>query len=469
MSIVDPEEVRDGISRLVPADTGTRAPVGRLSSDTAPGANGRRTLESQLHQQLLAEAVSAKSRRCSERELRRELSRLAHELSPEHADTTSFPEREALIDLVVDEALGYGPIGALMRDQSVSEIMINGPRQVFAERHGELSQVELAFRDEDHLLDVVRRMIANTGRRLDKNSPMVDARLADGSRLNAVLSPPALNGPLVSIRRFGARPLTVDDLLAKEALTRPMLDFLAACVKARLSIVISGGTGSGKTTLLNALSRFIPRSERLVTIEDTPELELQQPHVAKMASQPADTEGEGEVTIRELVRNSLRMRPDRIIVGECRGGEALEMLQAMNTGHEGSLTTVHSNSSRQALARIELMVSLAGIDVPAVVVRKLIASSVELVVQVARMPGGRRRLVTISEVTGMEGEIISMHDLFEYVQTGVDERFGSEGRFRPTGIRPQCLARLAARGVSLPSEMFVDQNPQAPRNRGTGR
>jgi pilus assembly protein CpaF len=470
MATVSPDDIRDGITRAVLADAGRPAPVGDVSLNAAPGVSGHRAFEPQLHQRLLAEAVSERARRWSERDLRRELSRLADDLSHDQTEAPSFQERDELIDRVVDEALGYGPIGVLIRDQSVSEILINGPRQVFAERQGQLYPADVAFRDEDHLLEVVRRMIANTGRRLDTRSPMVDARLPDGSRLNAVLAPPALNGPLVSIRKFGVRPLTADDLLAKEALTRPMLDFLAACVKARISVIISGGTGSGKTTLLNALSRFIPCSERLVTVEDTPELELQQVHVAKMASQPADLQGVGEVTMRDLVRNALRMRPDRIIVGECRGGEALEMLHALNTGHEGSLTTVHANSTREALVRVELMVSLAGIDISVTAVRKLIASSVNLIVQVARLPGGRRKVVTVSEIVGMEETTISMHDIFEFVQTGVDERTGAEGHFRPTGIRPLCLKKLTVRGAVLPPDLFVEQRVQAPgRGWGTGR
>ena len=298
---------------------------------------------------------------------------------------------------------------------------------------------------------------------------MVDARLPDGSRLNAVLNPPALNGPLVSIRRFGVRPLTVDDLMAKETLTPPMLEFLSACVKARISIIISGGTGSGKTTLLNALSRFIPGHERLVTIEDTAELQLQQPHVAKLEAQPPDLSGEGAVTMRDLLRNALRMRPDRIIVGECRGGEVIEMLQAMNTGHEGSLTTIHANSSREALERVELMVLLEGIDVPVLAIRRLLASSVSLIVQVARLPGGLRKVVAISEISGMEGEMISMHDLFNYVQTGVDERSSVVGYFQATGIRPLCLKRLAIRGAVLPADLFAERRISPLNDRGLRR
>jgi pilus assembly protein CpaF len=298
---------------------------------------------------------------------------------------------------------------------------------------------------------------------------MLDARLPDGSRLNAVLNPPALNGPLVSIRRFGTRPLTVDDLLSNDSLTKEMLDFLAACVKSRINLIVSGGTGSGKTTLLNALSRFIPSTERVVTIEDTAELELQQPHVAKMESQPADQNGEGEVTMRDLVRNSLRMRPDRIVVGECRGGEAFEMLQAMSTGHEGSMTTIHGGNPRESINRIELIVGLAGMDLPAWAVRKLIASCITLVVQVSRLPGGKRKITSITELTGMEGDTISMHEIFSFVQTGVHMASGAEGYFSATGIRPQLLNKLKVRGSELPNDLFVERRFQPPNGRGTAR
>jgi pilus assembly protein CpaF len=309
-------------------------------------------------------------------------------------------------------------------------------------------------------------MVASTGRRLDKQSPVLDTRLADGSRMNVVLRPPALNGPLVSIRRFGARPLTADDLLANGTLTKEMLAFLSACVKGRISIVISGGSGSGKTTLLNALSRSIANTERVVTVEDTAELELQQPHVAKLEALPGNANGEGAVSMRELVKNALRMRPDRILVGECRGAEALEMLQAMNTGHEGSLTTIHANSAREAVTRIELMIGLAGVEISARAVRKLITSSVNLVVQISRMADGKRKVVSISEITGMEEEVASMHELFEFVQTGIKNNQVVEGYFKATGNRPQCLNRLIARGANLPADLFAERRLSTAKNPG---
>jgi pilus assembly protein CpaF len=357
----------------------------------------------------------------------------------------------------------------LLRENDISEILINGPRQVFVERRGQLFKSEVVFRNAEHLLIIIGRLIDGTGRRVDKSSPMLDVRLHDGSRMNVVLNPPALNGPLVSIRRFGVRPLTVDDLLTNESLTREMLDFLAACVKARINIIVSGGTGSGKTTLLNALSRFIPSTERVVTIEDTAELELQQPHVAKLESQPADLDGEGAVTMRDLVRNSLRMRPDRIIVGECRGGEAFEMLQAMSTGHEGSMTTIHAGNPREAVSRVELIVGLAGMDLPAWAVRKLIAGCISLVIQASRLPGGKRKITSITEITGMEGDTIAMHEIFSFVQTGMNSALGAEGYLSATGIRPILLNKLKVRGADLPIELFAERRFPTATSRGLAR
>jgi pilus assembly protein CpaF len=325
---------------------------------------------------------------------------------------------------------------------------------VFVERRGRLEKTNIAFHDGKHLLQIVQRIASKVGRRVDETSPMVDARLPDGSRLNAIISPLALEGPLVSIRRFGSRPLLIEDLLTNDSITPEMVQFLEACVEARINIVISGGTGSGKTTLLNALSRFIPGDERVATIEDAAELQLQQSHVVRMETRPVNVEGEGEVTTRDLVRNALRMRPDRIVVGECRGAEALDMLQAMNTGHEGSLTTIHANTPRDAISRMEMMVGMAGFDMPIWVIRRQIASSINIIVQAARLMGGARKITRISEVTGMEGDVITMHDLFEFVQTGIDEKRVAQGSFRATGLRPECLPKLEACGVGVPPELF---------------
>jgi pilus assembly protein CpaF len=310
------------------------------------------------------------------------------------------------------------------------------------------------FNDEKHLLQIVQRIANRVGRRVDETCPMVDARLPDGSRVNAVIPPLALDGTLLSIRRFGARPFLIKDLIARKAMAPEMGQFLSACIKARTNTVISGGTGSGKTTLLNALSAFIPPHERIATIEDAAELRLQQPHIARMETRPPNIEGSGEVTTRDLVRNALRMRPDRIIVGECRGAETLDMLQAMNTGHDGSMTTVHANDTRDALGRLEMMVGMAGFDLPIWIIRRQISSAVQIVVQAARLLGGVRKIIKISEITGMEGDVVSMHDIFAFKQTGVDEKGVSQGYFYANGIRPKCLDRLETCGCRLPYEMF---------------
>jgi pilus assembly protein CpaF len=337
---------------------------------------------------------------------------------------------------------------------SITDILINGPKTVYIERQGRLQRTEIVFNDNRHLLQIVQRIVGRVGRRVDETSPMVDARLPDGSRVNAIVPPLALDGALVSIRRFGARPLLTQDLLEKQSVTPEMLEFLSACVRARVNMIISGGTGSGKTTLLNALSAYIPPDERVATIEDAAELRLQQPHVARMETRPANIEGRGEVTTRDLVRNALRMRPDRIIVGECRGPEALDMLQAMNTGHDGSMTTIHANDTRDALQRLEMMVGMAGFDLPMWIIRRHASSAIQIVVQVARLRGGARKVVKISEITGMEGEVISMHDVFGFKQTGVDTESNAKGHFFVSGLRPKCLEKLEIAGASLPVEMF---------------
>jgi len=341
-----------------------------------------------------------------------------------------------------------------MRDTAITDIMVNGPKTVYVERNGRIERVNAAFNDDRHLIQIVQRIVGRVGRRVDETKPMVDARLPDGSRVNAVIPPLALDGSLVSIRRFGARPLLVSDLINRAAATPDMIRFLAGCVEARLNILISGGTGSGKTTLLNALSAFIPSSERIVTIEDAAELRLQQPHVGRMETRPANVEGSGEITTRDLVRNALRMRPDRIIIGECRGPEALDMLQAMNTGHDGSMTTIHANDTRDATSRLEMMVGMAGFDLPIWIIRRQIASAIQIIVQAARLTGGIRKIVKISEVTGMEGEIVSMHDIFTFKQTGVDADRVAQGFFSSSGIRPHCLERLNTCGVGLSVDMF---------------
>jgi pilus assembly protein CpaF len=412
------------------------------------------TYKKELHQQLIASMDLSAIGTMSEDELRIEVRRAAEELCRLSPEMLSLSDRERLVGEVLDETFGLGPLEPLMRDPTVTDILINGPKTVYIERQGRLERSNIAFNDERHLLQIIQRIASRVGRRVDETTPMVDARLADGSRVNAVIPPLALDGTLVSIRRFGARPIQIADLLTFKAITPEMVQFLAACIKARINMVISGGTGSGKTTLLNALSAYIPEHERVVTIEDAAELKLQQPHVARMETRPANIEGVGEVTTRDLVRNALRMRPDRIIVGECRGPEALDMLQAMNTGHDGSLTTIHANETRDALSRLEMMVGMAGFDLPIWIIRRQISSAIQIVVQVARLAGGARKVVRISEVTGMEGEVISMHDLFQFKQTGVDKAKNAQGYFNTTGIRPNCLEKLEISGAGVPIEMF---------------
>jgi pilus assembly protein CpaF len=413
-----------------------------------------RRLKAQLHHQLVIGMDLSALGAMSRAELRQEVRRVADDLCQRSANLLSRHERERLINEVLDETFGLGPLESLMKDPTITDILINGPGTVYVERDGRLERADVSFTDDRHLLHIIQRIVGQAGRRVDETSPMVDSRLPDGSRINAIIPPLALDGALVSIRRFGVRPILAADLVAKQSLTLEMVDFLAACVRGRLNILVSGGTGSGKTTLLNALSGFIPPHERVVTIEDAAELRLQQPHVGRLETRPNNVEGVGEVSTRDLVRNALRMRPDRIIVGECRGPEALDMLQAMNTGHEGSLTTVHSNDTRDALARLEIMVGMSGFDLPIWVIRRQIASAIHIVVQVSRLLGGARKVMKISEVTGMEGDNFVMHDLFAFKQTGVDERQVAQGYFHSTGIRPNCLERLQAFGVGLPADLF---------------
>lgn len=431
-------------------------PSDPLSADGIAPTSQERFLryKKQLHEQLITGMDLSSIGTMNEDELRVEVRRVAEDLCRHSADLLNLNERERLVTEVLDETFGLGPLEPLMRDPAITDIMVNGPKTAYVERKGRLERVDIAFHDNRHLVQIIQRIAGRIGRRVDETSPMVDARLADGSRVNAVLPPLALDGALLSIRRFGSRPLLIKDLVANRAMTPEMITFLSACIKARVNIIISGGTGSGKTTLLNALSSYIPEEERVATIEDAAELRLQQPHVVRMETRPANIEGEGEVTTRDLVRNALRMRPDRIIIGECRGPEALDMLQAMNTGHDGSMTTIHANDTRDAVSRLEMMVGMAGFDLPIWIIRRQIASAVQIIVQVARLTGGVRRLIKISEITGMEGDIMSMHDIFGFKQTGVDENRVAQGYFFSTGIRPQCLERLEVSGNRLTVEMF---------------
>ena len=382
--------------------------------------------------------------------LRREIRVVVEHLCDTENPLLNRSERERLVEEVLDEAFGFGPLELLLKEEGVADIMINGPKHVFLEKDGRIIKSDVTFRDNDHLLQILDRIVSKVGRRVDETSPMVDARLPDGSRLNAIIPPLALDGPSLTIRRFGSNPLTLEDLLKFGAFTPEMVMFMEGAMKARLNLVISGGTGSGKTTLLNTLSSFISNENRIVTIEDAAEIQLQQEHVLRLETRPANIEGNGAVTATDLVKNALRMRPDRIIIGECRGGEALDMLQAMNTGHDGSLTTVHANNPRDAVSRIETLVNMSGVELPLSAVRKQIASAVHLIIQASRLQGGPRKVNYITEVVGMEQDTIVMQDIFRFVQDGIDGNGKATGHFQSTGVRPKCIEHLEQSGVRLP-------------------
>jgi len=396
----------------------------------------------------------AAGREGSDYRVREEIQRLSQEQLEREPVMLSRVERDSIIDQITDEILGYGPISPYLAQDDISEIMINGPHQVYVEKNGKLVLTPTRFRDDQHVLHVVDKIISPLGRRLDESMPMVDARLPDGSRVNAIIPPLALNGPVVTIRKFSSVPLTIEDLIRFGTLTPAMARMLEACVKGRLNIVVSGGTGAGKTSTLNVLSSFLPHHERIITIEDAAELKLNQEHVVSMETRPPNIEGRGEVTIRDLVRNALRMRPDRIVVGEVRGGEALDMLQAMNTGHDGSLTTGHANSPRDMLSRLETMVLMAGMDLPVKAIREQISSAIDLIVHQNRLRDGSRKITHITEVLGMEGDVVVLQDIFIYEQTGLDTRGKVAGRHRATGIRPRFLQRLTAEGIFIPADIF---------------
>lgn len=363
-------------------------------------------------------------------------------------------ERARMFESIAADILGFGPLETLLNDPEISEIMVNGPRNIYIERKGKLQRSDVIFNNDEHVMRVIDRIISPLGRRCDESSPMVDARLPDGSRVNAVIRPISLVGPCLSIRKFKKEGITVEDMIRFGTLTREMAEFLSACVRARLNVVVSGGTGSGKTTTLNALSSFIPEDERIITVENAAELQLRQDHVVTLESRPPNVEGKGEISIRDLVINCLRMRPERIVVGECRGGEALEMLQAMNTGHDGSMTTLHANSSRDAIARIETMVLMAGMDLPVRAIREQVASAINLIVQQARLKDGTRKIINITEVQGMEGDVVVLQDVFMFEQTGMDERGKIIGQLRPTGIRPKFVELFEAQNIYLPPNIF---------------
>ncbi|HEX7085246.1 MAG TPA: CpaF family protein [Vicinamibacterales bacterium] len=411
-------------------------------------------LKANVHRKLLnrlnLEALATADRQRAEAEIRT----LVFELMAEEATPVSLAEREQILSDILDEVFGLGPLEPLLRDPTVNDILVNTYKSVYVERGGVLQKVPTTFQDDKHLLRVIDRIVSAVGRRVDDSSPMVDARLADGSRVNAIIPPLAVDGPLLSIRRFPKERLRGEDLVAYRAMTRPMLDFLGACVRARMNCLISGGTGAGKTTLLNVMSSFIGETERIATIEDAAELQLHQEHVVRLETRPPNVEGKGAVKQRQLVINALRMRPDRIVVGEVRGEEALDMLQAMNTGHDGSLTTIHANTPRDALSRIETMIAMGNVNLPEKAIRQQIASAIQIVVQQTRLADGSRKVTSISEITGMEGDVITMQEIFVFEKMGMTQDGKVIGRFRATGVRPKVAERLKAAGIHLPADMF---------------
>jgi pilus assembly protein CpaF len=420
------------------------------------GQHSFQEMKSRLHRTLINRMDLTKLGALTPDQVHAEVSRLAESVLAQEAMPLSSLERDRLVNDVQHELFGLGPLEPLLADPTISDILVNSHSTIYVERRGKLEVTSVAFKDDEHLMRVIERIVSSVGRRIDESSPMVDARLRDGSRVNAIIPPLSIDGPVLSIRRFGAEPLRMDSLIENKALTKDIADMLQMCVSARLNVLISGGTGAGKTTLLNALSAFIPEDERIVTIEDSAELQLQQPHVVRLETRPPNIEGRGEVTQRDLVRNALRMRPDRIVIGEVRGGEAIDMLQAMNTGHDGSLTTVHANTPRDALSRLETMIQMTGMRLSDRAMRQQIAAAINLVVQVARLSDGTRRLTAISEITGMEGETITMQEIFQFERTGVDSQGQVIGRFRPTGIRPRFAERLKASGLQLPRVFFEE-------------
>lgn len=419
---------------------------------TSPQAGSYFDLKTRVQNKLLAEIDPSMDITRTD-EVRRTIQNLFEQILTEENIVLSRPERARLFEQISAEILGFGPLQSLLEDDTITEIMVNGPKNVYIERKGKVHRVPITFESNDHVMRIIDRIVAPLGRRIDESSPYVDARLPDGSRVNAVIPPISLVGPVLTIRKFSKNPITVDQMIQFGSVSPESVQFLKACVEARLNIIISGGTGSGKTTLLNVLSSFIPSDERIITIENAAELQLRQEHVVTLESRPPNIEGRGEITIRDLVMNSLRMRPERIIVGECRGGETLDMLQAMNTGHDGSMTTAHANTPRDALSRIETMCLMAGMDLPVRAIREQVASAVDLICQQERMRDGTRKVTTITEVSGMEGDVITMTDIFIFEQTGT-ENGRIVGRLRPTGLRPKFMDKIEAAGIHLPPSIF---------------
>jgi pilus assembly protein CpaF len=442
------------LANIVPLEVGAAAPNG-LRLGEKGGFTGWLDLKMRLHERLLEELNLAAIDKVPQADLRREVAAIVGDLLASENTALNAKEFGQLVDELLDEVMGLGPLEPLLKDEGITDILVNGHGQVFVERGGQLELTVVRFKDERHLLRIIDRIVSAVGRRVDESQPWVDARLPDGSRVNAIVPPCALDGPLLSIRKFARDALTIERLLDYGALTAEMATLLRGVVKGRLNLLISGGTGSGKTTMLNAVSSFISERERIITIEDSAELQLQQVHVARMETRPPNIEGRGAVGQRDLVRNALRMRPDRIIIGEVRGAEALDMLQAMNTGHDGSMTTIHANTPRDALGRLEQMIMMTGIEFPLRSMRAQIASAVHVVMQLERMSDGKRRVTSIQEVTGMEGDVVTMQEIFRFRREGIDGEGRVLGTFEPTGIRPRFLERIVAHGIQIGSELFT--------------
>jgi pilus assembly protein CpaF len=415
---------------------------------------GYQSLKVRIHQRLLDSVDLSVMESLSADRLKEEIAALVERLLTEEAVVVNETERRSLVRDIQHEMLGLGPLEPLLADPTVSDILVNGCSQVYVERCGKLELTDVRFSDDAHLMKIIDKVVSRVGRRIDESSPMVDARLPDGSRVNAIIPPAALDGPVVSIRRFAVIPLKMEDLLRNKSLTPEMAPILQGLAKSKVNMLVSGGTGSGKTTMLNVLSGYIPASERIVTIEDAAELQLQQPHVVRLETRPPNMEGKGEITQRSLVKNALRMRPDRIILGEVRGAEAVDMLQAMNTGHDGSLATIHANTPRDALSRLENMIGMAGLNLPPKAARQQISSAITVIMQIARLSDGHRKVVSIQEITGMEGDIITMQEIFAFRQTGVGADGAVQGHYCATGVRPKFIDRLRTHGVSLPDTLF---------------
>lgn len=411
-------------------------------------------LKSKIHERLIDTLDLSILESLNKQVLKLEISKLVERILDTEDVPLNFHERESLVREVQDEVLGLGPLEPLLQDTTISDILVNTHKHVYVERFGKLELTEVRFKDDIHLRKIIEKIVSHVGRRVDESSPMVDARLPDGSRINAIIPPLAIDGPILSIRRFAVSPLKLEDLIRLKTVTPEMGELLRGIVHARLNVLVSGGTGSGKTTLLNLLSGFIPADERIITIEDSAELQLQQDHVVRLETRPPNIEGKGQVTQRDLLKNSLRMRPNRIVVGEVRGDEALDMLQAMNTGHDGSLSTIHANSPRDALMRVETMVAMAGLNIPPKSVRHYISSAIDVIMQASRLADGSRKLISLQEITGMEGDIITLQEIFCFEQTGIDANAAVRGRFKATGIRPRFMERFKALGIDIPPNLF---------------